>query len=205
MGKILMLNNVRTSFLVLGEPEQYQGKGPYRWSATALVPYGSAQKKLIEDTLLAVAKEYPKWSKSWQKIYDNAMGDPKATCFVDGKRKDYDGYENHFALTAHRGKDKGRPLVFDKLKNPIYQLNNEIYDGMGGKIYSGCFANIQVEFWAQDNDNGKGLRAALLGVQSLERGDAFGGGTAPNPDSFGEIADGAGEGSMADDDDDPSK
>ena len=189
MSLKLMLNNVRGSFLVLGEPEQYQQQGSFRWSATGLVPYDSALKKKIEDALMATAKE--KWEKKWQSIYENIMSDPKATCFVDGKKKDYAGYQEHFALTAHRYKDKGRPLVLDSDRTPIYMANNELYDGKAGRIYSGCFVNLQCELWAQDNKAGKGLRATLLGVQRVKDGDAFGGGAAPNADDFGEIAEGA--------------
>ena len=189
MGLKLMLTDVRCSFLTLGEPEQYQGKGPFRWSATALVPYESPLRKKVEDALKAVAKE--KWEKKWESIYESLIVDPKGCCWVDGKRKEYDGYQGHFALTAHRYQEKGRPLVMDTDKSPIFKPNNEIYEGKGGRIYSGWFVNMQVEFWAQQNDNGKGLRATLLGVQRVRDGDAFGGGAAPSADDFGEIADGA--------------
>ena len=30
---------------------------------------------------------------------------PEGMLLVDGKRKDYDGYQGHFALTAHRYQD----------------------------------------------------------------------------------------------------
>ena len=189
MGLKLMLKDVRCSFLTLGEPEQYQGKGPFRWSATALVPYDSPQRKAVEDALKTVAKE--KWEKKWENIYESLIVDPKGCCWVDGKRKEYDGYQGHFALSAHRYQEKGRPLVMDTDKSPIYKPNNEIYEGKGGRLYSGCFVNMQVEFWAQQNDNGKGLRATLLGIQRVRDGDAFGGGAAPSADDFGEIAEGA--------------
>lgn len=189
MGKVLMLNDVRCSFLVLDEPEDYQDNKQFRWSATALIPYESPLKAQIDAAMQEIAKE--KWEKKWQSAYENAIADPKACCLIDGKRKEYDGYQGHWALTAHRPKDKGRPLVLDNDKSPIYKPNNEVYEGKAGRIYSGCFVNMQVEFWAQDNKNGKALRATLLGIQRVRNGDAFGGGVAPNADSFGEIADGA--------------
>ena len=130
----------------------------------------------IRDALKETAKQ--KWEKKWEIHYEACITDPKACCLVDGKRKDYDGYQGHFALTAHRYQDKGRPLVMDTDKSPIYKPNNEVYEGKGGRLYSGCFINMQVEFWAQDNKTGKGLRATLLGVQRVRDGDAFGGGAA---------------------------
>lgn len=185
----LMLPAVRGSFLVLGKPEQYQGKGPFRWSATGLVPYNSALDKKVRECLLEAAEE--KWGAKASKHYEVCMADRKACCYSDGKLKDYDGYEGHFALTAHRYQDKGRPLVKDNDTSPIYKPDGEIYPGKEGRIYSGAFINLLVEFWAQDNSNGKGLRATLLGVQRVKDGDAFGGGSRPRDEDFGEVEDGS--------------
>lgn len=190
MGTKLMLTGVRATFLVLGEPEDYQGNKRFRWSSTGLVPYESPLKARVERALRETAAE--KWGKKADAYYEAIMSDPKATCWVDGKRKpDYDGFAGHFALTAHRNQDKGRPLVFTKDKQPVYKPDNTLYEGMGGKIYAGMFVNMQVEFWAQDNNNGRGLRATLLGVQAFKNGDAFGGGAAPDAGDFDEITDGA--------------
>lgn len=185
----LMLSNVRCAFLELGEPSDYQGNKQYRWSGTALIPYDSALLATVRETMKAVAKE--KWEKKADTVYENIIGDPKACCMIDGKKKEYDGFAGHFALTAHRYQDKGRPLVLDTDKSPIYMPDNSVYAGKAGRVYSGMFVNMQVEIWAQDNKNGKGLRATLMGVQRVKDGDAFGGGTAPKADDFGEIADGA--------------
>ena len=43
----------------------------------------------------------------------------------------------------------------DTDKSPIYKPSNEVYEGKGGRLYSGCFINMQVEFWAQDNKTGR--------------------------------------------------
>jgi hypothetical protein len=190
MGKVIMLPQVRCSFLVLGEPEDYQGNKKFRWSATALIPANSLLKGQVDAALREVAKE--KWEKKWQSYFENIITDAKACCLVDGKRKpDYEGYVGHFALTAHRQLEKGRPLVMDKDKSPIYKADNTLYEGKAVVLYSGCFVNMQVELWAQDNDNGKALRASLLGIQKYKDGDSFGGGSAPDADAFGEITEGA--------------
>lgn len=189
MGQKIMLNNVRASFLVLGEPEDYQSNKKFRWSATALIPYDSPIVAQINAAMLAQAKE--KWEKKGQAAYEACISDPKATCLIDGKRKDYDGYQGHWALTGHRYVKDGRPLVMDTDKSPIYKPDNNLYEGKAGRVYSGCFINMQVEIWAQDNANGKGLRATLLGLQRVKDGDAFGGGSAPDTEAFGEITDGA--------------
>jgi hypothetical protein len=198
MGTEVMLSAVRCSFLTLGEPEYFGGQkqkasDKRRWSATGLVPTGSALHKKLDMLIEQVAAE--RWEKKAASVLANIRSDPKASCFVDGNRKDYEGYKDHWALTAHRNEDKGRPLVYDSDKSPIYKPDNEIYEGKGGRIYSGCYVNLNIEIWAQDNANGKAIRATLLGIQRVKDGDAFSGGTAPNPDSFEEIT----EGSDADD------
>jgi hypothetical protein len=189
MGKILMLNDVRCAFLVLGEPEDYQGNGRFRWSATALVRYDSPIRAQVEAVLKEVAKA--EWEKKWESKYEAILSDPKACCWTDGKRKaEYAGYAGHFVLTAHRPVDKGRPLVMDNDKSPIYKPSNEVYEGKAGRLFSGCYVNMQVEFYASKKPN-EGLRCGLLGVQRNRIGDAFGGGAAPDADAFGEITDGA--------------
>ena len=49
---------------------------------------------------------------------------------------------------------------------------------------------MQVEFWPQDNANGKAVRATLLGIQRKADGDAFSGGVAPDESAFEEITEG---------------
>ena len=191
-----MLNDVRCSFITLGEPEYYGGakskpSDQRRWSATALVPVGSPMHKRIGAAIEEVAYGFEKWGKKAALVLENIRADPKACCYVDGKRKDYEGYAGHWALSAHRYEDKGRPLVYDSDKSPIYKPSNELYEGKAGRIYSGCYVNMQVEIWPQDNDNGKGIRATLLGIQRLRDGDSFSGGVAPDPDAFDEITEGA--------------
>lgn len=194
MGLKLMLGGVRCSFITLEEPKFFSGQktkdtDKRRWSATALIPTASPYKKQIDDALRAVARE--QWPLKFETILANILPDPKGCCWVDGARKEFEGYQGHWALSAHRTEDKGRPLVFDADKSPIYKPNNELYEGKAGRIYSGCFVNMQVEIWAQDNKAGKALRCALLGIQRFKDGDAFSGGTAPNADDFGEITEGA--------------
>jgi hypothetical protein len=202
-----MLPAVRCSFLTLGEPDYYGGEkakptDKRRWSATALVPANSELRKKVDEAVARCAKE--KWPDKWKTILENQiMTDPKACCWVNGERKDYDGYQGMWALSAHRYEDKGRPLVFDKLKHPVYHTIsangyevNDVIVGKEGVIYSGCMINMHIELWAQQNANGKGVRATLLGVQKFGEGDSFGGGVRPDEGAFGAIEDGADAGSM---------
>lgn len=207
----IILKNVRSAFLVLGEAEDYKGNKIFRRSATALIPYNSPLVKEVETKMRAVAEA--KWGKKGAAVYDAVMADKMTTCMLDGKRKpEYDGYEGHWALTAHRPAKSGRPMVLDTDLSIIYATENdiakrkearkedpelpeykmdEVVEGKAGRIYAGCMVNIKVGFWCQDNDNGKAIRAELLTVQSLFRGDAFGGGAKPTADEFESVEEGA--------------
>jgi Protein of unknown function (DUF2815) len=190
----LKLKNLRCSFPELGEPRYYQDKkqrenDQRRWSITLLIPYSDPQLKLINDAIEATAKD--KWGAKAPVYLENMRGDSKLRCLSDGKTKAYDGYADHWALTAHRKENDGRPLVLDSDRSPIYQPNNEIYPGKQGRIYAGCYVNAHLNFWTQDNSNGRAVRADFLGVQRMRDGDAFSGGMRPNEGAFDDVSEGA--------------
>ncbi len=217
MGKILFIENARLSFNDLGEPTWFGGKPqrpgqPRQWSATGIIIPGETTVKLcdaagkpagaslpakdaIDKAVQEVAQE--KWPKDFAQKLKAILPDPKGCAFTDGDLKTYAGYAGNWILAAKRDETKGRPLVIDNDRSPIYKADNSLYEGKAGRLFSGCWVNMHVELWAQDNTSGKAIRCGLLGVQRLPRAaDAFGGGAAPIADAFGDVADGAG----ADDD-----
>jgi hypothetical protein len=181
----LFLTNARLSFPDLFEATQYQGSGPFNYGCQLLIPAGDPQKAKIDAAIQAVAKD--KWAAKAPTILEGILGNVNKCCFIDGAKRAYDGYEGNWALSTKREQTKGRPLVFDQQKQPLVAAD--------GKPYAGCYVNASVEFWAQDNSFGKGIRCTLLGVQFVRDGDAFGGGSPADPDDFQALADGA----MADD------
>ena len=44
------------------------------------------------------------------------------------------------------------------------------------EIYSGCYCNVVVDFWAQDDANRKGINGVLGGVMFKKDGERLGGG-----------------------------
>ncbi len=50
-----------------------------------------------------------------------------------------------------------------------------ITNSMENPIYSGCYANVKVRFWWQDNNFGKRINASLVAVQFAEDGDPLDG------------------------------
>jgi len=177
----LKLTNVRLSFPALFEPEQYDAKSKPRWSGTFLVPAGSPLSKEVDKALLGVATA--KWGAKGPLFLKSILGDPKGCCWQDGNLKTSAGYENMFALTAHRYESDGAPLVLDTNKSPLTAKD--------GRPYAGCYVNATVDLWPQDNANGRGIRAQLLGVQFVKDGDAFGASKPPEVDDFEDLSEGS--------------
>ena len=83
------------------------------------------------------------------------------------------GYAGNYYLNAG---NLIRPLVLDSNKTPLAAAD--------GKPYSGCFVNVMLEVWAQDNQHGKRINASLLGVQFVRDGERLAGGSVATADDF---------------------
>ncbi len=158
--------------------------GPPKHNLKAIVdPADKATVKLLDDTMLTVAKE--KWGAKAQQIFDNftKLGNPKAiqVPFVKEPYKNRDGdahggFEGMYYVSAGSAT---RPLIIDRDKSPLLASD--------GRPYAGSHCKVQVEIWAQDNNFGRALRAQLKGVQFVKDGDAFSGGAPANPDDFDDL------------------
>lgn len=179
----VVLKDVRISFCQsLFEAEQYQGKGPFRHSASFLVAPGSDNDKAIRAAILAAAKE--KWTKpgAAEKKIEALKGNSNKFCYQDGNLKDYDGYQDMMYIGGHRQQKDGAPLVIDRNKAPLRAED--------GKIYGGCYVNASIDIYAQDGEN-DGIRCGLVAVQFLRDGDSFGGAAKSKGDEFEDLGEGA--------------
>lgn len=170
----VMLRNVRLSFPDLFEAKQYEGKGDFSYGAAFLVEPGSANDKAIRAAIEKAAKA--KWGEKTAAIMKTIEGQSQKYCYVDGDTKAYDGYAGKWALSTKRPQDAGRPKVIDK---DLRELTVE-----EGRPYGGCYVNAKVQFWAQDNQWGKGIRCTLIAVQFVADGESFGGAPQATTEGF---------------------
>lgn len=186
----VVLNNVRGAFLKPWEPEQFNGTGEPACTGAFLMdpktPHGKANIDKLKAAIQQVAAE--KWKDKAANTVKtlHAKGD---LCLHDGAEKaEYDGFEGMMFVT---GRNKSRPVVVDTDRSPLTQAD--------GKPYSGCYVNVSLDVWAQDNKFGKRVNAKLLAIQFKADGEAFSGGEAYSDNDFedeeGELAtEGAGGG-----------
>lgn len=169
------LLDVRLAFPDLFEAKQFEtGSGPYSFRATFLLTPAHKGLPDIEEAIEDVGKA--KWGAKWPAIKKTIEGVPQKYCLYEGDLKEYDGYAGNMVLSSTRDSTKGRPTVIGGDKAPLVAAD--------GKPYGGCYVNAIVEFWAQDNKFGKGIRCTLLGVQFLRDGDAFTAGSSASADDF---------------------
>ncbi|MDE2107372.1 MAG: DUF2815 family protein [Patescibacteria group bacterium] len=101
-------------------------------------------------------------------------------------------------LCLHRGDitKAGQPeyagLVFISASNPkrftIVDGDRSPLTEKDGRPYSGCYGNLIVDIWAQDNQFGKRINATVTGAQFVAHGEAFGAmSRAAAPDEFPDI------------------
>lgn len=171
----IMLRDVRLAFPSLWKPSAPRSGGEAAFNGAFLLPPNHKQVGELKAALKAVAKE--KWGAKADAVY-TALEKGDKLCLHDGNTKtEYDGFEGNLFVSA---RSKVRPGVYDQQRQELTEAD--------GKPYSGCFVNVSLELWAQDNDYGKRINAQLRGVQFLRDGDAFAGGSRPaDADEFDEI------------------
>jgi len=164
MAKI-QLKNVRLSFPSVHQKAVFNGEEG-KFEATGLIDKSDEATKEMLDKAIADALAEAKVKVPKEKW-----------CLKDGDDSDYDGYEGHWSFKAANSK---RPTIIDRDKTPLVEED--------GKPYAGCYVNMIVDIWVQNNSWGKRVNANLHGIQFVKDGDAFGaGGTADVTDDFDDL------------------
>lgn len=107
------------------------------------------------------------------------------------KGPDSESYRDEYPPGCHilkAGNTKG-PLVLHKDLSRMTEDDD--------KIYSGCYVNVKVELWGQDNQFGKRVNAKLLAVQFSDDGESFDGSYVSEEtaaEGFGALEDGKTDG-----------
>lgn len=125
----------------------------------------------IKEAVAATVAE--KWSGKTPKLTKGGLR--------DGSEKDNAGYgDGTLFITAY---EKNRPNVIDRDKTPLVEED--------GVVYGGCYVNMVVTPWAQDNSFGKGVNFNLLLVQFVADGDPFASGARADVDALPDLSDDA--------------
>lgn len=149
-------------------------KGKADFNAKFIMPTNHPQLAQITAIEEAVAKE--KWGQRAEAelklIRAKDMG-----LLHDGNTQRSDGFEGNNYVSA---RNDTRPTTYNGRREPVTAAD--------GVLYSGCYVNVSLDAWAQDNQFGKRINFTLLGVQFVRDGDSFAAGAPPaNADDFPDL------------------
>ena len=171
----IKLNAVRLSFPQLFEAKTVNGEGKPAFSASFLIDPKDPQVAVINNAINAVATE--KWGAKAEAMLKTIRAADK-TCLHSGDLKaNYDGFEGMLYISA---RNAIKPLVVDTNRSPLTEQD--------GKPYAGCYVNVSLELWPQDNNYGKRINATLMGVQFYKDGESFVGGGVASEDDFDDLS-----------------
>lgn len=150
----------RFSFLHCWEPVGIEGSEP-KYSVSAIIPKSD---KATVNKIKAAIEQVKKESVSvWGGKVPNNLKLPLRD--GDADRPDDEAYADSYFFNAN---SKQKPQVVDNKVEPILDQS---------EVYSGCYGNISVNFYAYSANGNKGIAAGLGNIQKLKDGESLGGRT----------------------------
>ena len=166
--------NARIAF-----PDIFEANKDDKFAAAFIFPTDHPGIAALKAVIEEVGKA--KWGAKWAQIGKELKAGDNLLIHDGDSKASYVGYEGNLFFNAN---NTVRPTVVDRDRSPLVAAD--------GKPYSGCYVNVIIDVWAQDNQYGKKVNAQLQGIQFVKDGEAFsGGGTSADASDFEEIAEGA--------------
>ena len=193
--EIIFAQDVLLSFPHL--VEAYKGKmaaanaAPKYSADFILTPSHPALKSFME-RYAELAQQ--KWAEHAQTVMGMIQSDRKLRCFGPGTEKvdkktfkPYAGYDGNFFISASR---ENAPQMIRGDGTPVEASNVMEYQALARKMYGGCYVNVALRPWLQDNSFGRGIRCDFVAIQFSKDGTPFGdtAGTADLSNMFGAVS-----------------
>lgn len=169
----------RLSYAHLNTPHAPNAQAEPKYSATLLIDKNDTDTlKAVSQAITAAVEEGVNRRTFNQPIDPNHTKYPPLR---DGDTPNDSGeprgqeFAGHYFIAA---KNKNQPIVVDTQRQPIINPDD---------VYSGCYVNMAVEFYAYSNSGNKGISASLIGVQKVKDGDRLGAEPPKAEDVFGVV------------------
>ena len=155
----IILEVVRLSFPQLFRAKAFKPTDEPSFSGSFLMNKETDAEQIVEIRKLMTKVAHEKWGPTLPKGIKLCLrsGDEPG-------KEDTDGYGPEIMFVSASSKKKV-PIV-DESVAPLGEED--------GKMYAGCYVNVSLRLWAQDNEFGKRVNAQLLAVQYACEGEAFG-------------------------------
>lgn len=190
MSEILFMQDVRLSFPHLVEAHSAAPNAVKKYSADFIMPQNHKAFTDFMARVAVIAQE--KWKENAPAVLQMIQADRKLRCFggpsdkVDKKTfKPYSGYDGMVYVSANKDQ---MPQMIRENGTPVDVGNTMEYQQLARKMYGGCYVNVAVKPWCQENQYGRGIRCDLVAIQFARDGEAFGEGAADASSMFGAVA-----------------
>lgn len=182
-GHVLKIRGVRASYPHLAEAKAGDDGGTPSFSLTGLMPHGTHKEAalLIKEAIEALLKENK-----------NAKVAKDKRCLRNGDDGDKEEAFGHYTISAREQK---RPKVRDSEGELLEK------DEVADMFYGGCWVDMIIRLWYQDNKYGKRVNANLVSAKFVRDDEAFGEGRINDEDVWDDDDDDNGGGFEDDDDD----
>jgi len=178
-GFIFKLKNVRLSYAHIAEP-----KAGTDDNGNPTKPSFSVTSIMPKDTHDGIKQELEKAFTQLKAQNKNIKIAKDKLCLRDGDDSDKDEYAGSWTVSA---REKKRPKCRD--------VNAELIEGtdeIAEELYSGCYADVVIKLWLQDNSWGKRINANLSAVRKVRDGEPFGEGAVDDDDMYDDVDSGSG-------------
>lgn len=150
---------VRLSYCHVWEPASMPDGGPKKYSSALLIPKTDKEtiKKINAAIAAAIESGLAKWGGKKPPVLKLPLRDG------DAERPEDENYKGMYFLNATSNQPPG---VLDKDKNEMIDKT---------KLYSGCYAKVDINFYAFNTNGNKGIACGLNNILKVKDGPALSG------------------------------
>ena len=180
----VVLKNVRLSYEHVWEPK-LTTNGDLKYSASLIFPKTDKANLARIKSAVEAAKEAGKSKLANEKgIIPSGIKMP----LRDGDERGDEAYDGCYFVNANSSEDHP-PKIVDRHVNPIMDRD---------EVYSGCYANVSVNFFAFNTEGNIGIGCGLGNIQKIKDGERLSGGASADED-FDDMDEGEEVGAADDD------
>ena len=161
----LIIKNVRLSYTHIWEPYAFKEGDDPKYMATLLIDKDDEEELNKINAVIEKVKKDDKSKKKWGgKVPSKLMLPLRDGDEIADEKPEYAG---KFYISAKSSEDRA-PRIVDRRANPIMDQD---------EVYSGCYANVKVAFFAFSNSGNNGISVALNVIQKVKDGERLSGGS----------------------------
>lgn len=168
----------RLCYAHLFTPHAPNDQSEAKYSVNILIPKSDTQTVArVQAAIKAAVQDAVERGTFKQAVDPQAMKYPPlrdGDSLTDGGEPRGPEFAGHWFIVA-KSSAKRKPFIVDGQMNPIIDE---------GEVYSGCFANVAVQFFGYANSGNRGISASLTGVQKVKDGERLGGPAVEASDVF---------------------